>query len=168
MNSHDTEHDFLTRIITVLKLMVAMFSAFWLTIDFDLRVLVVLSVADVVSTFFNAQRSLVTVTKRLGATFLLVGVTHYVFGLAKQSTGLNVGFDVSAVICTFYILGEVIAIIRNLAAVIQIPPALLEVLAKAEGMTGADRQEIEALRLKQNQETTALDLKQHQHKDEAE
>jgi phage-related holin len=166
--SQNSEHTLLTWVITALKWLASFLAAFWITIDLDLRVLVVLSVADIVSTFFNPHRSLPGTTRRITVTFLLVGVTHYVFNVAKNQTGLNLGFDVAAVVCTFYILGEIIAVVRNCAAAgLTIPPQLLSALTKAEGLSGVDKQEIEALQLKQTQESSALELKQEQQKEAA-
>jgi phage-related holin len=166
--AQNSETTLLTWIITALKWLASFLAALWISIDLDLRVLVVLAVADIVSTFFNPQRSLPHVTRRLAVTFLLVGVTHYVFNMAKSQTGLNLGFDVAAVVCTFYILGEIIAVVRNCAAAgLTIPPQLLNVLARAEGLSGSDKQEITALQLKQTQESVALELKQEQKRDDA-
>ena len=146
--------------LTGLKWFASLFAALWISVDTDLRVLAVLSLADVVSTFFNAKRSLSAVIKRLAMMFLLVGVVHYVFAIAKLNTGMNIGFDVGAVVAFYYILAEIIIIVRNCAAAgLAIPPKLLDILAKAEGLTGAERGEIVGIQLKQDENSVNLKLK---------
>ena len=147
-------------VLTGIKWLVAFLASAWLSIDTGLQSLAVLSLADVVSTFFNAKRSLSAVIKRLAMMFLLVGVVHYVFAIAKLNTGLNIGFDIGAVVAFYYILAEIIAIVRNCAAAgLPIPPKLLDILAKAEGLTGADRQEIVGIQLNQDENSVNLKLK---------
>ncbi|HXB11669.1 MAG TPA: hypothetical protein VNZ45_06770, partial [Bacteroidia bacterium] len=67
----------------------------------------------------------------------------------------------------FYSTTEAISIMRNMDAIgVSLPPKILDWLIKAEGLTGADKREIVALKLKQDQEVTALDLKITQTKED--
>lgn len=147
-------------LMAALKWSVSLTLAAWVSMAFDLKMLVVLSAVDVTTTLFNAQRQFALTTKRLALMFLLVLTVHFLYSIAKTQTGLNLGFDVGAVVCTYYALGEAIIIIRNfVAAGLKIPPQLLDLLSHAEGLTGVERREITALKLKQDQEGVALELK---------
>ena len=149
--------------MTGLKWAISLIASMWLAIDIDLRLLAILCVADVLVGLLNPAVSLWKTAKRLTGTFILVGTVHIVYSLAKAHTGLNLGFDLGSVVSGFYCLGEAIFILKGIDAMgIQIPPALLDLASKAEGLTGHDKQEIIALKLKQKQEDIALDLKQSQ------
>ncbi len=152
--------------VTGLKWALSLASSLWLSIDVDLRILALLCVADVLLNLLNPVVSLWKTTRRLAGTFILVGIVHIVYRLAKEQTGLNLGFDLASVVSGFYCLGEAIFILKGIDAMgIDIPPALLSLVSKAEGLTGHDKQEIAALQLKQSQENVALDLKQSQEKE---
>ena len=154
-------------VITLTKWLISFTASAWLAADTDIKVLAILSVADVLIGIFNPAVSLLMTCRRLAVTFILVGTVHFVYGLARAQTGLNLGFDISAVVSVFYCLGEGISILKNCDAIgIQLPPQLLSVISKAEGLTGSDRREIIALQLKHNQEGIALDLKMAQQKDD--
>lgn len=151
---------FATRLSIVGKWLIALVISLWTAIDIDIKMLVVLSLVDVITSLFVERRLFFQVTRRLVVTFLLVGVTHYVFSMAKINTGLNVGFDVGAVVCVFYILGELIIIIRNCSdAGLIIPPQLLEILIKAEGLTGSEKKNILGVKLKQDGDSVKLEVK---------
>ena len=149
--------------ITGIKWAISFAASMWLAIDVDLRVLAVLCVADVLVGLINPAVSLFKTARRLAGTFIIVGTVHIVYSMARAQTGLNLGFDLGSVVSGFYCLGEAIVVLKGISAMgIDIPPVLLDLASKAEGLTGHDKQEIIALRLKQSQEDTALDLKQSQ------
>lgn len=146
--------------VTGTKWIISLFGTLWVAADTDIKILGVLAAADFAISLFNHSVSILLVMRRLAITFILVGTVHFVYSIARAQTGLNVGFDISALVAGFYCLGEAIKILKNADAVgIQLPPVLLDFVSKAEGITGADRQEIIALKLKQSQESVALDLK---------
>lgn len=150
------------------KWIVAFAASLWMDADTDIKILCILACADLAISMFNHSISLFLVIRRLAITFILVGTVHFVYSIARSQTGLNVGFDISALVAGFYCLGEAIKILKNADAVgIQLPPVLLDFVSKAEGITGTDKQEIIALKLKQSQESVALDLKIQQSKNDA-
>ncbi len=152
--------------VTTAKWGISLIASAWLAIDVDLRILALLCIADVLIVLFNPVASLWKTARRLAVTLILVGTVHIVYRLAKDQTGLNLGFDLASVVSGFYCLGEVIVILKGVSAMgIDIPPALLDLASKAEGLSGHNKQEIAALQLKQNQENVALDLKQSQEKE---
>lgn len=143
-----------------LKWLIAIISSFWVNVDLDIRILIVLSVVDVITTLFNPNRAITKVTRRLAMTFILVGTVHFIYAVARTQVGLNIGFDIAAFVCMFYNLGEAIIITRNLSSAgLQLPPKWLDFLSHAEGITGVDRQAIVAIKVKQDEDKVNLELK---------
>ena len=139
-----------TWVVMFLKWLVSAFAGLWITIPIAVQLLVVLSFADLVSSIANPGRHLRDVLRRLALMMLLVMVIYYVYTLAKQQTGFNVGFDLGAAVCTFYILGELVYMLQNCAAAgLALPPRLLSLLAKAEDLTLHERSQIADLQAQQ-------------------
>jgi len=147
------------------KWVIAAIASLWVSADLSLKILSLLAIADVAVNLFNPAVSLLGICRRLAITFILVLTVHVVYSLAKTQTGLNVGFDVSGMVTGFYCIGESIAILKGCAgAGIGLPPALIDLIAKAEGLTGSDKAWVEALRVKQA-EKQSLDLDQEAQRD---
>jgi phage-related holin len=126
-----------------------------------LQILFILSALDVVTALFSPKRSITITIRRVVMAMLLAATVFYVYALAKTQTGINVGFDLGSAVCMFYSVGEAINVAKNFSdSGVYFPPVILTLLSKAEGITGAEKAEIDALALKQEQETEALALKQ--------
>lgn len=135
----------------------------WVSVPVALQILFILSALDVVTALFSPKRSITITIRRVVMAMLLAATVFYVYALAKTQTGINVGFDLGSAICMFYSVGEAINVAKNFSdSGVYFPPVVLTLLSKAEGITGAEKAEIDALALKQEQETEALALKQEQ------
>jgi len=143
------------------KWVIAGIASIWVSVDLALKILSLLAVADLLVSIFNPDIELLQLCRRLTITFILVLTVHVVYNLAKTQTGLNLGFDVSGMVTGFYCIGESVAILRGCSSSgIPLPPWLLDLIAKAEGLTGSDKAWVEALRVRQQQEKQGFDLKQ--------
>jgi phage-related holin len=148
---------------TVAKWIVAAFAALWVSVPFAIKLLAFLQMLSLFTALFNPLAVLRTEVKRSSLALILTLSVHFVYVVAKDQTGLNLGFDLASMVSTFYCIGTGISILLNFSAAgVEIPPVLLDVLQRADGLTGREKHEIEALKLKQGQEITALDLKQSQ------
>lgn len=142
------------------KWFAAIISAAWISIDLDIRILVVLLSIDFATSIINPNRLLAATLKRIAVTVILVVTVHWTYSIARTQGNLNIGLDVATIVCTFYIFGEVVRIISNCAEWADIPPALLDVLSKAEGMTGRERNELASI--KRRQEAALVEVKENQ------
>ena len=149
-------------IATAVKWLISAAAAIIISVPFAIRLLAALLMVKFFVSLFNPARKLRETVTRSALAMILCLTCHYVFVVGQQQTGLNVGFNVDAMITGFYILQTGLAIIINCSmAGLEIPPALLDMLIKADGMTNLDRAEVTALKLKQQQESAALSLKQN-------
>lgn len=144
-------------LVVIVKFCISVVVGVWISVPAAVRVLCILSCIDVFTAFFNSKRHLRDVLRRVALSILLALTVDYVYNVAKIETGLNVGFDIATMVCSFYILGEIIFILQNCAeAGVSLPPALLTLISKAEGLTGVERQELNALSIRQTREVTII------------
>lgn len=141
---------------------IALIFSAWLSAPFGIQALFFLMGIHVVACLLNPNTSVPA--RRMANIVLIVLSVHVLYGMAQGQTGLNLGILPTTPVCLFYCLGEVMAIVRTTAPYVEWPPALLEWLGKAEGISGRDRQELTALKLKQDDQSTALELKFTQRK----
>lgn len=144
--------------ITVGKVIIAAMVSLWLSIPAAIQILFCLGLVDVVTSFLTQRRTMMAVVKKLTLILILCGTVCVIYDMAKNNTGLNIGFDVCTGVAAFYCLGEIIAILQNLSwGGVDFPPFLLTALSKAGGLTGRQQGEIDALFLKQKMEKEIMD-----------
>lgn len=142
--------------VVYVKWVLAALAGIWVSVPAAVQLLCVLSVVDFGTALFDYHTSLRDLTKRLVLAIILTLSVHYCYTMAKAQVGLNLGFDVATVVASFYSLGEILAVMRNCARVgVRMPPRLIDLLSKAEGLTLEDKQELDALREKQTTVATA-------------
>jgi len=133
-------------ILNFLKACVAATVSVWLSIPGAVQLLVILSAFDLASTLFTHRSALWTTLRRVSVTLLLCGAVHVVYAMAKDLSGFNVGFDIGTAVVLFYVVGEIIEITLNCSMVIRIPPKFIEWLETAQGMTGAQKKQVQGMK----------------------
>jgi phage-related holin len=143
-------------------------AAIWLHSDADLKIFGILICVDFIMGVLSGRINLRVKCRQIAGMVLFVGTAHLIYGIIRtnQSFPIDPAWLPSA-LTLFYSTTEAISIMRNMDAIgVSLPPKILDWLIKAEGLTGADKREIVALKLKQDQEVTALDLKITQTKED--
>lgn len=116
----------------------------WLSAPAAVKLLVILFGFDLVSCLFTHRASVKSTLRRFAVTMLLSLAVHILYASAKELTGFNVGFDLGAAVALYYVFGETIELALNCSTVIDLPPWLMGLLEKAQGMTGKQRRTIES------------------------
>lgn len=148
-------------LVLLLKWLVSGAIAIWISIPIAVQLLTILCAVDLLSSIGNPMRHFRDVLRRIATMLLLVMTVYLVYNTAKQQTGFNVGFDIAAAVCTFYIIGESIYILQNCAAAgLRIPPWLLRLLAKSEDLTRSERRDVETLENQQVADRSSLSVQQ--------
>ena len=151
--------------IEALKWFTSACAAIWTPMPFAMQLLAIVAVANLCTVILNPVRSLGRETKRVSIILILTFTVCFLSDMAKAKAGFNVGFDICAAVAFFYAISLTIRIMQNInAAGVPLPPVVLDLLSKAEGVTGVERDEIDALKLSQSNAVDALAVKQVQEK----
>lgn len=123
----------------VAKFIVALAASFWLSVPVMVQLLVGAMALD----FFTGLLIATFIERNLDSHKSYVGLARKALTLVIVTTGaiipkvLKVDIPLGSWIAAAYIINEMISITENCArAGVPIPPALLDVLAKAKNMTG--------------------------------
>lgn len=131
-----------TAITVMLKWLISFFVSIWVTIPLVIQTLFILSVVDILTGFFSPNHSFEKAIRRVCLALILVCTLKYAFFIAKDQANFSLGFDVATAVCTYYILNEILIIIRNCAdGGLSIPPWLISILEKAEGAIGPPKKQ---------------------------
>ena len=150
-------------VAALVKWLISAAIGLWISVPAAVRILAIICCFDVLTGLLSHKCNLRELLRRICVSLILVLAIHYVYSMAKQEAGLNVGFDIASMVGVWYIFAELISIAHNCVdAGGDVPPLVLDWLDKAQGLTSREHDEIQALRLKQSQEMTALDVKQSQ------
>ena len=152
--------------IVASKWLIAAIAAIWTPLPLAIQILCIVSMVDLATVLFNPTRRLGLATKRVSIILILTFTICILSDMAKAKAGFNIGFDICSAVAFFYALSAGIRIMQNVnAAGVSLPPVLLDFMSKAEGITGSERDEIDALKLSQGQAVDALAIKQNQETD---
>ncbi len=136
-------------ILNFLKACVAAAASVWLTIPVAIQVLAVVCAFDLASCLLTHRSSMRDTLRRVAVTLLLCGCIMVVYTMAKDVAGFSIAVgpvNIGTAVVIFYIAGELLEITLNCSTVIRISPKLLEWLEKAQGMTGAQKKQVAALK----------------------
>jgi len=144
----------LTFLVWLTKVLMSFAVSLWIGADTDIKILFVLSIADFTLSFFNPKVHIWEVVKRLTVGFLLVGTVHLVYAIAHNEAHINVGSDISSLVGIFFCLTTAVKILKSCSVFVNLPPALLDFIIKVDGLSSADREELEKLKAKQEDVST--------------
>lgn len=115
--------------------------------------MLIVMTADALSTIINPHVPFKKKIRTLALSLVLAGMVLLVYAAVQKHTELNLGFDIISGVCTFFALSSAADIIINFhAAGVPIPPMLIGLLSKAQGISGKDKAELDSI----NKETTQL------------
>lgn len=123
-----------------LKIIAAGIVSYWVSVPLAFKLLFILFGLDLISCLFTHRASVKVTLRRFVMTLILCLAVYVLFGAAKE-LGFNVGFDVGAGVVLYYVFGETIELASNCSTVIDLPPWLMNLLEKAQGLTGRQRRD---------------------------
>jgi phage-related holin len=142
--------------IEALKWLTSACAAVWAPLPLAVQILTIVCVANLCTVILNPVRSLGRETKRVSIILILTFTVCFLSDLAKMRVGFNVGFDICAAVAFFYSISLAVRIMQNVnAAGVPLPPVMLDLLSKAEGLTGSELEDIDELRVKQTTNTVS-------------
>lgn len=112
----------------------------WISVPVAVQLLTLLFLFDIGSCLMTHRSSVQRTIRRAAVTSILCGAVYTTWFMAKNITGLALGWDVGSVVGGYYIIGELIEITLNCGTVIGIPPKFVKWLETAQSMTGQQQQ----------------------------
>lgn len=149
--------------LTFVKWAAAILYSLWTPMPLALQMLCIMSLCEMATGFFNPRRRFFASLQQVTVSLILTFLVCWLYDKAHVQAGFNLGFDICSGVAMFYCLGSAIKIMQDVQSVGgSVPPVLISLMHRAEGLTGTERYDLDALQLKQDQDDKAMTLKHEQ------